>query len=97
MKTARATPRVLPLPDLAPGCKRFEVDCRYATTGLTWVPGPVDLPDEDLALMAAYTREERCGACGVWPVPARGDGDLRAMAERAPTTLGAAITLRRRV
>ena len=96
MKTARATLRALPFPDLAPGCKRFEVDCGYSTTGLTWVPGPVDLSDEHLTLMAAYTHQERCGACSVGDVVDRGDQRFRAMTEEAWSRLQVAAMRQRR-
>ena len=96
MKTPRATLRVLPLPDLAPGCVRYEVDCPSSTTGLTWVPGPVDLPDEHLTLMAAYTHQERCGECDVSRVLDRGDQRLRAMTEEAWSRFRAAVMRGRR-
>ena len=82
-KTPRATLRILRRPDLRPGAARFEVDCKYRTTGLTHFPAPgIDLTDGVLILAAAYEHEARCGACELSDVLARGDQQLRELVDR---------------
>jgi hypothetical protein len=97
MTTPRATLRVLPLPDLAPDCRRFEVDCPASVTGLTHVPHPtLRLPDETLILVAGFMHEERCGECSVDDVLDRGDQRLRAMTEEVWSRFQAAVMAGRR-
>jgi hypothetical protein len=80
----RATLRILDVPKLGRDARRFEVDCRYATTGLTQVPVPSSrLSDEVLILAAGWAHEERCGRCDVGDVLGRGDQELRAQTEFA--------------
>ena len=91
-KTARATLRILRRPDLRPGAVRFEVDCRYSTTGLTHLPAPgVDLTDGVLILAAAYEHESRCGRCDLSDVLDRGDQRLRELVDREWPKVEAAL------
>ena len=98
MKQPRATLRILRRPDLAPGAIRFEVDCRYSTTGLSSIPSPVlPMTDEMLILAAGYAHEERCGECDVSDVLDRGDQQARAATEELwPKVQGALISRARR-
>ncbi len=97
-KTPRATLRILRRPDLAPGAARYEVDCKFSTTGLTHVPSPaLPLTDEMLITVAAYAHEERCGECSLTDVFARGDQQMRELTEELwPKVQGALISQRRR-
>ena len=93
-KTPQATLRILRRPDLAPGATRFEVDCRYSTTGLTHIPNPVlPMTDEMLITAVAYSHEERCGRCNLEDVFARGDQQMRAVTEELwPKVQGVDLT-----
>ncbi len=94
-KTPRATLRVLRRPDLRPGAARFEVDCRYSTTGLTHLPAPdLDLTDGMLILAAAYEHEARCGRCDLSDVLDRGDPRIRELVDREWPKLEAALLWR---
>jgi hypothetical protein len=79
-----AAVRVLPLPDLAQGAVRVEVECPEATTGYTWAPalGGLNLPVTMLVTMATYTHEEKCGACDTAEAHAQGDQRARGYVER---------------
>ena len=98
MKPPRASLRILRRPDLAPGAARFEVDCKFSTTGLTHVPSPaLPMTDEMLILAAGYAHEERCGECDVSDVLDRGDQQMRAATEELwPKVQGALISRARR-
>ena len=89
MRRPIATVRVLPLPDLAPGAVRVEVECPEGTTGMTQVPatGGVELPVATLITAATYGHEERCGACDTAAAHHRGDRRLRDVTERAWSAL----------
>ena len=79
-----ATVRVLPLPDLAPGAVRVEVECPEGTTGMTQVPGAgVELPVAVLTTAAVFAHEERCGACDTAAAHGQGDRRIRDETERA--------------
>ena len=92
----RATLRVVRRPDLGDGAKRFEADCRYATSGITHIPGPVGLPDGRLILAVGYLHEERCGRCDVSPVLDRGDQELRALVDEEWLCFQGALLMRGR-
>jgi hypothetical protein len=77
-----ATIRVLHRPDLAEGCIRIEIECSGSVTGLTHVPGPVDLPTPALITAACFEHESRCGSCDTSEAHARGAEDLREETER---------------
>ena len=98
MKPPRATLTIYRRPDLAPGAVRFEVDCRYSTTGLTSIPTPaVAMSAEALILAAAYAHEERCGECDLADVFAKGDQQMWAATEELwPKVQGALIMRGRR-
>ena len=82
MRPPRATLRILHLPHIGRDVKRFEVDCRYSTTGLTSIPGgSIELHEDCLILAAAYAHQERCGACDVSDVLDRGDQQMRQLTE----------------
>ena len=91
-KLPRASLRVLHQPHLGPGVVRFEVDCKYSTTGLTHVPSPaVPLTDEMLILAAAYEHEARCGECDLADVLDRGDQRLRRVVDEEWPRIEAAL------
>jgi hypothetical protein len=97
VKRPMATLQVLRQPHIAPGCKRYEVDCRSSTTGLTWIPGPFEVPEDHLILAAGYEHEERCGECDVSDVLARGDQHLRRLVDESwPRIVGAMVRRGRR-
>jgi len=73
MKTkTKATLRILRRPDLAPGAARYDVDCKFSTTGITHSPRPLALVDAALITAVAIEHEERCGDCDLterlWPL-----------------------------
>jgi hypothetical protein len=70
------------MPHLGEGAVRIEVDCKHSTTGLTSVPGPLDLPTPALITAACFEHEARCGECDVSQAHARGATGLRAETER---------------
>ena len=84
--------RVLPLPDLAPGAVRVEVECPEGTTGMTQVPAPggVELSVAVLITAAVFGHEERCGACVTAAAHRQGDVRIRDHTERAWRALRAA-------
>ena len=97
MKPPRASLRILRRPDLAPGAARFEVDCKFSTTGLTHVPSPaLPMTDEMLILAAGYAHEERCGECDVSDVLSRGDQQVRDLTERMWAELQGALLMKAR-
>jgi hypothetical protein len=77
-----ASVRVLELPHLHPDAIRIEVDCGRSTTGLTGVPGPLDLETPALITGAVFIHEQRCG-CDTTEAYRRGDAALREMMEHA--------------
>ena len=82
-KLPHATVRILRRPDLAPDCKRYEVDCPYATTGLTLLPRPdLHVTDGVMVIIAATAHDERCGACDLGGVLDQGDQAFREEADR---------------
>ena len=96
-KTPKATLRILRRPDLAPGAARFDVDCRYSTTGLTSAPTPaLSMTDDMLIFTAAYAHEERCGPCDVSDVLDRGDQQMRALTEELWPRIQGALLMRGR-
>ena len=91
-KTPRATLRILRRPDIRPGAARYEVDCRYSTTGLTHLPAPgIDLSDGVLTLAAAYEHEARCGRCDLSDVLDRGVQRLRRVVDEEWPRVEAAL------
>ena len=97
MKMPRATLRILHQPHIGRGVVRFEVDCKYSTTGLTHVPSPaIPLTDEMLILAAAYAHEERCGECDVSQVLERGDQEIRDWTERTWAAIQGEMVMRSR-
>ena len=92
-----ATLRILHRPDLAPGATWFEVDSRYATTGLTHIPsGNVDLHEECLILAVGYAHEERCGRCDVSDVLDRRDQQMREVTDELWPKVQVAMVMRGR-
>ena len=89
MKRPSATVRVLPLPDLAPGAVRVEVECPEGTTGMTQVPAPggVELSVAMLITATVFGHEERCGACDTAAAHRQGDLRIRDVTERAWSAL----------
>ena len=91
-KTPRATLRILRRPDLRPGAARYEVDCKFSTTGLTHLPAPgIDLSDGVLILAAGHEHEFRCGECDLADVLDRGDQQLRELVDREWPKVEAAL------
>ena len=96
-ETPRATLTIYRRPDLAPGAARYEVDCKFSTTGLTSIPNPeLAMTDEMLILAAGYAHEERCGQCDVSDVLSQGDQQARELAERLWAELQGALLMRGR-
>src|SRR3712207_241496 len=85
MKRPSAIVRVLPLPDLAPGAVRVEVECPEGTTGMTQVPAPggAELSVAMLITAMVFGHEERCGACDTADAHRRGDLRIRDHTNRA--------------
>jgi hypothetical protein len=75
-RVPKASVRVMNRPDIAPGAKRFEVECPASTTGLTHAPGPTDMSDDVLVTMAASAHQGRCGRCDVSDLLDRGMAEL---------------------
>jgi hypothetical protein len=97
VRRVKATLRILRRPDLAPGAARYEIDCRYSTTGLTHLPGPVALADQVLITAAGYEHESRCGECDLSDVFARGDRRMQVLTDELwPQIQGAIISRGRR-
>ena len=96
-KLLRAALRILRRPDLAPDAKRFEVDCPYATTGLTLLPRPdLHMTDGVMVIIAATAHEERCGRCDLSGVLDQGDQAFREQADRLWGEVCAAVVRGRR-
>ena len=96
-ETPRATLTIYRRPDLAPGAARYEVDCKFSTTGLTSIPNPeLAMTDEMLILAAGYAHEERCGQCDVSDVLDLGDQEMRALTERTWSTIQGELLMRGR-
>ena len=78
-----ASVRVLQRPDLAEGCLRVEVECRYGTTGLTSIAADrIGLTVPVLITAACYEHESRCGDCDTSQAHERGDQQVRAETKR---------------
>jgi hypothetical protein len=76
--------RVLEQPHLHPEAVRVEVDCRYSTTGLTALPGPMlALTREQLITSAVLEHEALCGSCDTEQAHRQGDPHTREMIDRA--------------
>jgi hypothetical protein len=87
--------RVLKLPHLHPEAIRIEIECRFSTTGLTSIPGPMlALTTEQLITSAVYDHEECCGECSTEYAHSRGDQRAREMTDRAWDEL--VVTVQRR-
>jgi hypothetical protein len=79
-----ASVRVLQLPDLAEGCLRVEVECRFSTTGLTSIAADrIGLTVPVLITSACFAHEERCGECDTAQAHAKGDQAIRTATENA--------------
>ena len=95
--TLRASLTIYRQPDLTPDAKRFEVDCRYSTTGLTIVPSPaIGWTDEALITAAAFAHAEKCGSCDLGEVFARGDQQARDLTERLWSKIQGALLMQAR-
>lgn len=71
------------MPHLHPEAVRIEVDCSRSTTGLTSVPGRLDLPTPALITAACFEHEARCGSCDTADAHAQGHAELREWTEQA--------------
>ena len=84
MSRPSAAVTVLKRPDLHQDVVRIEIGCRYGTTGLTQVPGPMlALTRRQMITAAVFAHEERCGRCDTEPAHAQGDPTMRGMTDRA--------------
>ncbi len=85
----QATVRVLKLPHIAPDAIRIEIDCRYSTTGLTSIPGPLmPMTRAQMITAAVFEHEARCeGDCDTAQAHDQGDPAIRAHTERVWTDL----------
>ena len=76
--------RAIGVPYLHPDAVRIEVDCRYATTDLTALPGPMlALTREQLITSAVLEHEALCGSCDTEQAHRQGDPRAREMTDRA--------------
>ena len=76
--------RVIRMPDLHPAAVRVEIGCRHSTTGLTQAPGlMLALTREQMITAAVFEHEVRCGRCDTEEAHEQGDGQVRAMTDRA--------------
>jgi len=76
--------RVLRMPHLHPDAVRVVVDCRYSTTGLTVLPGPMlALTREQLITSAVLEHEALCEACDTEQAHRQGDPHAREVTDRA--------------
>ena len=76
--------RVLRMQHLHPDAVRVVVDCRYSTTGLTVLPGPMlALSREQLIASAVLEHEARCGSCDTEQAHFQGDPRIREATDRA--------------
>jgi len=79
----QATVRVLTLPHIDAEAVRVEVDCRYSTTGLTSIPGPLVVMTRPMLVTSAlFAHEGRCGECDTTDAHDQGDQTVRAEMER---------------
>ena len=78
-----ANVRVITMPQLGEGAVRIEVECSGSTTGLTSVPGPLELPTPALITAACFAHEEKCGECDASEAHAQGQVGLREWTEEA--------------
>ena len=93
----RAKIRVLDLPHLGPGARRWEVDCPANTTGLSLLSGPdLDVTDGVIAIVAAAAHEDMCGQCELGDVQDQGDPALRERADLLWDALFAAAMMERK-
>jgi hypothetical protein len=75
--------RVLRMPHLHPDAVRVVVDCRYSTTGLTVLPGPMlALSREQLIASAVLEHEALCGSCDTEQATDRAWNELLVAAQR---------------
>ena len=96
-KTPRASLTIYRRPNLAPGATRYEVGCKFGTTGLTSIPTPVvALTDKMLITAAAYVHQERCGGCDLGDVFTRGDQQMRELTEELWPKIQGALLMRAR-
>jgi len=73
-----AAVRIIRMPHLHPDAIRVEVDCRYITTGLTALPGPIlALSREQLVTSAVFEHEAVCGSCDTEEAHRQGDPRMR--------------------
>ena len=80
----QATVLVLKLPHIDAEAVRIEVDCRYSTTGLTSISGPLmPMTRPQMITAAVYAHEERCGDCDTSAAHEQGDPSVRQAAEVA--------------
>ena len=85
--------RVLRRPDLAEGCVRVEIECRFSMTGITSIPSKqLKLTVPVLVTAACYEQESRCGECDTSKAHQQGDQALRTYTDQvwdaAQTELG---------
>ena len=83
------------LPGLGEGARRFLLDCKWGTTRLIHVPGPVEITDEQLITTLIYRHGSECGRCNLALLWKRADPEMREAVKRTWRQLGA-LALRER-
>src|SRR6266536_300630 len=79
-----ASGRVLQQPDLAEGCFRIEVECRYSTTRLTSIAADrIGLTVPMPITSACFAHDERCGECDTVQAHEKGDQTIRTATDNA--------------
>ena len=97
MARPRATLRVLDLPELGSGARRWELDCPTGTTGLTLMPRPdLDVTDAVMVIIAAVAHQNTCGRCDLSGLLDQEDQSFREQADRLWDALFAAAMVQRR-
>ena len=75
---------VIALPHLHPDSVRIEIECKWSTTGLTSIPGPMlALTRQQLITSAVFEHEARCGECDTEDAHEQGDREIREQTDRA--------------
>ena len=97
MARPRARLRILDLPELGSGARRWEVDCPTGTTGLTLMPRPdLDVTDRVMVIIAAVAHQDTCGRCDLSDLLDQGDQSFREQADRLWDALFAAAMVQQR-
>jgi len=78
-----ATFLAVPTPELGPGSKRLEVDCKWSRTRVWWTPGELVLPERHVVSVLLQKHEDQCGRCNLARLWERhGDPPMKAEVDR---------------